>query len=79
MIYQSQAFLKLQAQTGAQQQVTAQQQADDERRRAAAAAAAGVVSTGSGATNLTTATPANVHMSPRDAVLAAFEELERTR
>lgn len=76
MIYQSQAFLKLQAQNGAQQEVTAQQQADDARRRAAAAAQAGVVATGSGATNVTTAPPANVHMSPRDAVLAAFEQLE---
>ena len=75
MIYQSQAFLKLQAQTGAQQEATAAQQADDARRRAAAAASAGVVSSGSGATNVTTAPPANVHMSPRDAVLAAFDQL----
>ena len=75
MIYQSQAFLKLQAQQAAQQETTAAQQADDARRRASAAAAAGVVSSGSGATNVTTAPPANVHMSPRDAVLSAFEEL----
>jgi hypothetical protein len=75
MIYQSQAYLKLQAQTGAQQEATAAQQADDAQRRAAAAAAAGVVATGSGATNVTTAPPANVHMSPRDAVLQAFEQL----
>jgi len=75
MIYQSQAFLKLQAQNGAQQEATAAQQADDARRRAAAAASAGVVSSGSGATNVTTAPPANVHMSPRDAVLAAFDQL----
>lgn len=75
MIYQSQAFLKLQAQQGAQQEATAAQQADDAKRRAAAAAAAGVVGSGSGATNVTTAPPANVHMSPRDAVLAAFDEL----
>ena len=75
MIYQSQAFLKLQATNGAQQEATAAQQADDARRRAAAAASAGVVSSGSGATNVTTAPPANVHMSPRDAVLAAFDQL----
>jgi negative regulator of genetic competence, sporulation and motility len=75
MIYQSQAFLRLQAQTAAQQEATAAQAADDERRRAAAAAATGVVTSGSGATNVTTAPPANVHISPRDAVLAAFEQL----
>jgi len=75
MIYQSQAFLKLQAQQGAQQEAAAARQADDARRRSAAAAAAGVVSSGSGATNVTTAPPANVPMSPRDAVLSAFEEL----
>lgn len=75
MIYQAQAYQRLQAQNGAQQEATAAQQADDARRRASAAAAAGVVSSGSGATNVTTAPPANVHMSPRDAVLSAFEEL----
>jgi hypothetical protein len=75
MIYQSQAFLRLQAQTGAQQEAAEAQAADDERRRAAAAAATGVVTSGSGATNVTTAPPANVHMSPRDAVLAAFDQL----
>jgi hypothetical protein len=76
MIYQSQAFLRLQAQNRAQQEAAASQQADDTRRRAAAAASAGVVGTGSGATNLTTAPPADVHMTPREAVLSAFEQLE---
>jgi len=76
MIYQSQAFQRLQAQNGAQQEAVAAQQADDARRRAAAAASAGVVASGSGATNVTTVPPANVHMSPRDAVLAAFDQLE---
>jgi hypothetical protein len=76
MIYQSQAYLKLQAQQGAQQDAAAAQAADDAQRRAAAAAAAGSVATGSGATNVTTAPPANVHMSPRDAVLLAYDQLE---
>jgi hypothetical protein len=75
MIHQSQAYLRLQAQTAAQQEAAAAQQADDERRRAAAAASTGVVANGSGATNVTTVRPPDAHMSPRDAVLSAFEQL----
>ena len=76
MIYQAQAYQKLQATTGAQQEYETKQAEDDARRRAAAAAAASTSVIGTGATNVTTAPPANVHMSPRDAVLAAYEQLE---
>jgi len=75
MIYESMAFRKLQAQTDAQRQAADTDAADDARRRAAAAAAASTVGTGTGSTNVTTAPPANVHMSPRDAVLAAMDQL----
>ena len=77
MIYQAQAFTKLQAQGEAQQQHAQQQQADDAARQAAAAQAAQVVTEGTGATNVTPIPSANGITSPRDAVLAAFEQLER--
>lgn len=76
MIYQSQAFLKLQAQTGAQQEYAATQAAEDAKRRAAAAAASGVVTSGSAQPAVTTAPPADTHLSPRQAVEAAFAQLE---
>jgi hypothetical protein len=75
MIYESMAFRRLQAQQEAQQQIATTSAEDDARRRAAAAAASSTVSTGTGSTNVTTAPPANVHMSPRDAVLAALDQL----
>ncbi len=76
MIYQAQAYQKLQATTEAQQTYTQQQQADDEARRRAAAAQAATVTAGSGATNVTPVQSANGITSPRDAILAAFESLE---
>ena len=75
MIYQAQAYQKLQAQTEGQQEYATKQAEDDARRRAAAAAAASTISSGTGATNVTTAPPANVHMTPREAVEAAMAEL----
>jgi len=75
MIYQAQAYQKLQAMTSAQQEVAQRTAADDTRRRAAAASAASTVSSGTGAANVTTVPPADVHMTPREAALAAFEQL----
>lgn len=79
MIYQAQAFQKLQAQQGAQQDFAQQQQQEEQQRQAAAQAAAQVVSSGTGATNVTTVPSANGITSPRDAVLAAFDSLDARR
>ena len=76
MIYQAQAYQKLQVETQTQQEVAQRSTEDDARRRAAAAAATGAVSSGSGVTNVTTVPPANGIISPRDAVLAAYAEIE---
>ena len=76
MIYQSMAFQKLQAQTAAQREAATAKEAEEQKRQAAAAAASQVVTSGSGATNVTSAPSANGITSPRDAVLAAFEQLE---
>jgi hypothetical protein len=75
MIYQAQAFQKLQVQQGTQQEVAAAAAEDDAKRRAAAAAQANVVGTGSGATNVTTAAPVDVHMTPREAAEQALSSL----
>ena len=79
MIYQAQAFQKLQAQQGAQQDLAAKTQQEEQQRQAAAQAASQVVSAGTGATNVTTAPSANGITSPRDAVLAAFDSLDARR
>jgi hypothetical protein len=79
MIYQAMAFQKMQAQQQAQQELAAKQQQDDARRRSAATQAANLVSSGSGATNVTTIPSANGIKTPRDAVLAAFDQLEAQR
>ena len=77
MIYQAQAYQKLQVQTETQQEHATQQQQEDAARQAAAAAASQVVTQGSGSTGVTEVPSANGITSPRDAVLAAFEQLER--
>ena len=79
MIYQAQAYQKLQAQQQAQQQVTSRTAAEEAQRQAAAASAASLVTSGSGATNVTSVPSANGITSPRDAVLAAFDQLEARR
>jgi hypothetical protein len=79
MIYQALAYQKLQVQQQAQQQLSAQQQEVDAKRRAAAARASGMVSSGSGATNVTSIPSANGIKTPRDAVLAAFDQIEAER
>ena len=79
MIYQSMAFQKLQAQQGAQQEAAQRTAAEEQQRQAAAQRAAQVVSSGSGATNVTAVPSANGITSPRDAVLAAFEQIEARR
>lgn len=76
MIYQSMAYQKLQAQQEAQKTVAQQREQEDAKRRAAAAAASQVVTSGTGATNVTPISSANGITSPRDAVLAAFDQLE---
>jgi len=79
MIYQSMAYQKLQAQQGAQQEVAQKTAAEEQQRQAAAQAASQVVSSGSGATNVTSVPSANGITSPRDAVLAAFDQIESRR
>lgn len=76
MIYQSMAYQKLQAQTEAQRTAAQQKEQDDAKRRAAAAAASQVVTSGTGATNVTPISSANGITTARDAVLAAFDQLE---
>lgn len=77
MIYQSRAFQKLQAKTEAQREAEELRKQDEQKRQAAAAAASQTVTSGGGSTNVTPVPSANGITSPRDAVLAAFDELER--
>lgn len=80
IIYQAQAFQKLQVSTQAQQEVAAAKQAEEAARQAAAASASRVVGSGSGSAASVTQVPsANGITSPRDAVLAAFEQIEAGR
>lgn len=75
MIYQSMAFQRSLAQQQAQQEVTQRSAADDAARRAAAAAATGVVSSGTGATNVSSGRPADGSMSLRDAFESAWDQV----
>ena len=79
MIYQSMAYQKLQAQQGAQQEARQMTAAEEQQRQAAAQAAAQAISSGTGATNVTSVPSANGITTPRDAVLAAFEQIEAGR
>ena len=76
IVYQAMAF---QAQHSAQQQAAQQRTADEQQRQAAAANAANLVSNGTGAVGVTS-TPANAdYSSYREAIEAAYDEVERNR
>ena len=79
MIYQALAFEKLQAGTQAQREAAEKMKAEEAARQAAAARASETIGSGTGATNTTPIPSANGITSPRDAVLAAFEQLEAQR
>lgn len=74
LVYQSMAF---QAQHSAAQQAAAQRAAEEQQRQAAAANAANLIGNGTGAVGVTS-TPANAdYSSYREAIEAAYEEVER--
>jgi hypothetical protein len=73
LVYQSMAF---QAQYGAQQTAAQQRAAEEQQRQAAAANAASLIGNGTGAVGVTS-TPANVEYSSyREAIAAAYDEVE---
>lgn len=74
MVYQAMAF---QAQYSAQQQAAQQRALEEQQRQAAAAQAATLIGNGTGAVGVTS-TPANAdYSSYREAITAAYEEVER--
>lgn len=76
MVYQSIAFQKMQVQQGTRQDAAQQQQAQDQARQAAAAAASQVVSSGTGAANISTTPASQSNMSLLEAIEAAYEAAE---
>lgn len=76
MVYQAMAF---QAQQQAVQQASGQRQTEEQQRQAAAANAAQLIGNGTGSVGLT-GTPANAEYSSyREALEAAFDEIENRR
>lgn len=73
MIYQSMAYKKLQAQAKAQAEAEVKKQQTRTQRQQAAAAASQVVGSGGSAASAGGAPPSTGNMSPREAILAAFE------
>lgn len=74
LVYQAMAF---QGAYSAQQQAAQQRATEEQQRQAAAANAAALVGNGSSANGVTSAAPNAEYSSYRDAIAAAYEEVER--